>query len=401
MAWHLPFLLLLDQRQGVKEGQRRIGLGRRGQVEGGFRQVEAALGQPHPIKCLGAGDHHPDCVGLSQAHVLAGKDQHPPEDKAGVLTGIDHLGQPIERRIGIRAAQRFDKGADGIIVIVAILVIEHRPALDALLGHAHVHDNDAILVGRGGLYGQFQGIEHTTGIAVGYVHQVGESIIMDVDLQPAIAAVRIGHGVAGNGAEIIVAQRPELKDTAPADKRPVDAEIGVLCGRADENDGAILHPGQKGILLGLVPAVHLIHKEDRPLVIQGAPLLGLFGHPPDIGHAGQHGVQSLKVTAGRVGNDGRQRGLAGAGRPVKDDRRELVGLDGPPQQAARPDDVLLADELVQGLGAHTSGQWRLPFYLFLAGLVKQVHACIVPEDKVSVNCQRCQACPKENRPGQD
>ncbi len=204
---HLGLPLLLHRRQGVEEAQRRVRLGRRGQVERRLGQVEAALGQPHPVERLGAGGHHPDGVRIGQAHVLAGQDQHPPEEEARVLAGIDHLGQPVERRVGVGAAQRLDEGADGVVVIVAVLVVQHRPALDALLGHGHVDDDDPLGVGRRRLHRQLQRVEHAAGVAVGHVHQVGQGIVVHLDLEPAIAPLRVGQGAAGDGHQVLFGQR--------------------------------------------------------------------------------------------------------------------------------------------------------------------------------------------------
>ena len=92
----------------------------------------------------------------------------------------------------------------------------------------------------------------------------------------------------------------------------------------------------------------------------------------DVGDAGEHGVDGDEVGAGGVGDDARQGGLAGAGRAVEDDRAELVGLDGAAQEPPGPDDVLLADELVEGARAHARGQRRLALDQFLAAGVKQV-----------------------------
>ena len=51
----------------------------------------------------------------------------------------------------------------------------------------------------------------------------------------------------------------------------------------------------------------------------------------------------------------------------------MVGLDGAAQQPARPDDMLLADELVQRARAHPRRQRRFLLQPFLVGLVKEVH----------------------------
>ena len=49
-----------------------------------------------------------------------------------------------------------------------------------------------------------------------------------------------------------------------------------------------------------------------------------------------------------------------------------VGLDGAPQQFARADDVLLADELVQRARAHAQGQRGLGLGPFGLGLVEEI-----------------------------
>ena len=332
--------------------------------------MKATFGQADPVKGLGAGGDHADGVGVGQADVLPGKDQHAAKEKAGILAGIDHLGQPVEGSVGIRAAQRLDEGADGVIVVVAVLVVKHRPALDALLGHGHIDHDPAVLAGWGGLDGQLQGVQHPPRVAVGHVDQVGQRVVVELDVEAAIAPLGIGQGVAGNGLQIGLAQGAELEDAAAADQGPVDAKVGVLGGGADEDDRAVLHPGQEGVLLGFVPAVDLVDKEDGPLAVERPPLLGLLGHAAYIGHAGQDRVQRLKVAAGGVGDDGGQGRLARAGRPVKDDRRELVGLDGAAQQAAGPDDVFLADEFVEGAGAQAGGQRRFAGDLILAGVLE-------------------------------
>ena len=73
---------------------------------------------------------------------------------------------------------------------------------------------------------------------------------------------RVGEGLARDGGQGVFGQRFELEDAAAADQRPVDAEIGVFGGRANQDDGAVFHPGQKGVLLGLVEAVYLVDEED-------------------------------------------------------------------------------------------------------------------------------------------
>ena len=246
-------------------------------------------------------------------------------------------------------------------------------------------DADAIAVIGGGfgrgLDGQFQRVEHAAGVAVGHVHQVRQRIVVELDVELAVAALGIGQRLASDREEVVLRERLELEDAAAADQRLVDLEIGVLGGRADQDDRAVLDPRQQRVLLGLVEAVDFVDEEDGALGKLAAAFLRGGDGRADVRDARQHGVDGDEVAARGVGDDARQRGLAGAGRPVEDDGAELVGLDRAAQQPARPDDVLLADELVERARAHPGGEGR--FFLSQLGAtgvekaVRLVHGLIV------------------------
>ena len=241
---------------------------------------------------------------------------------------------------------------------VALFVVQHGAALDALLRHRQVDADHALLIRRRGLDGQLQRVEHPARVAVRHVDQVRERVVVELHVELAVPALGVGQRLPGDREQVGLGQRLELEDAAAADERLVDLEIGVLGGRADEDDRAVLDPRQQRVLLGLVEAVDFVHEEDRALAELPAALLRLRDRLPDVGDAGQHRVDGDEVAAGGVGDDARQRRLARARRPVEDDRAELVGLDRPAQQPSRPDDVLLADELVQRARPHPRGQRR-------------------------------------------
>ena len=59
---------------------------------------------------------------------------------------------------------------------------------------------------------------------------------------------------------------------------------------------------------------------------------------------------------GEAGDDAGEGGLAGAGRAPEDHGGHLIGLNRLAEEAALADEVFLADELIEGLGAHASGE---------------------------------------------
>ena len=123
MIRHLRLPLLLHRRQRIKKGQRRIRLRTGSQVQCRLRQVEAPLRHPNPLKRLPAANHHPHRLRIRQPHIFAGQNGHAPEDKARIFARINHLGHPVQCRVRVRTAQALDKGGDGVVVGIAILII--------------------------------------------------------------------------------------------------------------------------------------------------------------------------------------------------------------------------------------------------------------------------------------
>jgi len=70
-------------------------------------------------------------------------------------------------------------------------------------------------------------------------------------------------------------QPVEHHHLAAGEQRPVQGEAGVLGRGTDQHDRAILHHGQKGVLLGAVEAVHFIDEQQRAALRRA----GGFEHP--------------------------------------------------------------------------------------------------------------------------
>ena len=100
--------------------------------------------------------------------------------------------------------------------------------------------------------------------------------------------------------------------------------------------------------------------------------LGLGHHLADFLDARQHRAEGDEVRLGRVGDQPGERRLAGARRAPEDDRLQQVALDGLAQRLARRQQVLLADELVEGPRAHPLGERHAAAFGLAAGLVEQI-----------------------------
>ena len=49
-----------------------------------------------------------------------------------------------------------------------------------------------------GLDGQFERVEHAAGVTVGHIHQVRQRIVVDLDVELAVAALGIGQRLASD-----------------------------------------------------------------------------------------------------------------------------------------------------------------------------------------------------------
>lgn len=140
---------------------------RGGNVDGGLRNRNARLGPADELRGLKrrVGQHQRHRVG--QAHVLRGVNHNAPRDETRVFPGVNHPGQPVERRVGVASAHGFDERGDGVVVRVAVAVIHYRLFLDARFGHPQRDANRAVRIGRCGERGDFEGVERLARVAVG------------------------------------------------------------------------------------------------------------------------------------------------------------------------------------------------------------------------------------------
>ena len=83
---------------------------------------------------------------------------------------------------------------------------------------------------------------------------------------------------------------------------------------------------------------------------------------------------ALKATnsaCGEIGDQARERRLAGAGRPPEDDRLQEVALDRLAQRPARREQLVLAVDFVERARAHALGERHGPRIDRLIGFVEQ------------------------------
>ena len=130
----------------------------------------------------------------------------------------------------------------------------------------------------------------------------------------------------------------------PRQQRGVEFERRIFRGGADQHHGAVFHHGQKQILLRAVEAMHLVDEQQRALAHLAAGARGVE-HLLQVGDAGKHRGNLLEMQFGRIRQQPRHRGLAGAGRAPEHQRAQRARLQHARQRAVGTQDMILADDV--------------------------------------------------------
>ena len=279
-------------------------------------------------------------------------DYDPAGDEPGILAGMDHLGQPVERGIGIAPAHRLDEGADGVVVGVAVAVVNHGLALDAFLGHGSVDANDPITARRRGHGGDLDRIESLAGVPIGNPGQMSQSLRFGRDTEVSQTALGIAQRPPEQLQQVCLVQWLQLEDLGSGHQRGIDEEERVVGSRSDELHRAAFHVGQQHILLSAVESVDLVNEEQGRFARVAQPVISPLQNPSHLGQIGFHSVEFLEAGFRASGNDLGQGGFTSSGRPEEDEGLNAVGIDGAAEQEARCQQVPLAGVFLQGVRSH-------------------------------------------------
>ena len=150
-------------------------------------------------------------------------------------------------------------------------------------------------------------------------------------------------------------ERFEHQHARARQQRRVQLERRVLGGGADQNDGAVFHHRQETVLLGAVEAMDLVDEQQRALP-QFAAAARFLEHFLQVGDAGEDRGNLLEMQVGRLRQQPRHRGLAGAGRAPEHQAAERARRQHAGQRAVGAEQMVLADHLVELLRAQPVGE---------------------------------------------
>ena len=258
-------------------------------------------------------------------------------------------------------------------MLITVGIVDDRLVLDGLLRHREV-DVDSVAGVGSGEDGELESGESFAGVPVRLFGKVAEGVVVRAHRQVSQAALLVRESAVKEGVQILGGERFELEDLRARDEGGVDVEIGVVGGRSDEAHRSALDVGKEDILLGLVEAVDLVDEENRALIAELGVGARLFDLGANLGHVGFDPVEGLKAGSRAVRDHPREGGLARARWAVEDERGEAVRFDGPAEQFALTQDVLLTGDLVEATRTETRRQrFTVPGRGRLLRFVRRLH----------------------------
>ena len=292
-----------------------------------FRRAEEIIG------VLGRQRHH-QRVRIGHTDILAGKAHEAAQQIERRFPRRQHAFEIIQRRIGVRPAQRLVQRRDQPIMPLAVLVINR---------HAPVQQRRQ----PGGVerFGQL----HRKKL-LDLVEQEAPVTIRRSDERGArLAGQRQRPTLAGFGAikqfgERRFVEPPHDQHLRAAEDGGVQFEAGVFGGRADERHRAVLDDAQETILLGAIEAMDFIDEQQGLLTRPGCvPRFGkqLF----QFGNARKHRRNADETQAHCFGEQPRDAGLAGARRAPQDEAAQRSRRHHAADGAFRPGQMALSHDL--------------------------------------------------------
>ena len=135
-----------------------------------------------------------------------------PGDEARVFAGMNHLRQPVKRRVGVAATHGLDERGNRVVMRVAIAIVNHGFFLDALLGDGQVDVNETIACGRSRERGDFQRVQRLARVAIGHFGKMAQRSFVSFDLQLTQAAFLVAQRPLEQLVKLVFAERAQFEN---------------------------------------------------------------------------------------------------------------------------------------------------------------------------------------------
>ena len=237
-------------------------------------------------------------------------------------------------------------------------------------------------------HGHLQRAQRGARVAVCKGGYHGKALAVYLHALPAEAAF-VCQRAAQHSRHLCGGKRLQHEHLAAREQGRVYLERGVFSGGADEHDAAALHIGQKGVLLCLVEAVYLVHKQNG-LLPETSHVLRALHHGLYLLHAAGHSrkIHKLRLCAAR--NNACQRSFAHTRRAPEYHAGHVVGINKLAQNFPLAQKLLLPEKFLQRARAHAAGQ-RPRHLAAEKRLLLHVHPPFLPRHTGAAKYILCQA----------
>ena len=261
---------------------------------------------------------------------------------SGILAGIEHAGEIIERRVRVGAAHRLVQRGDQVVVAVLRLVVDRRAALQHLLQRRGVED-----LARAWPRAR---LPRPASARRGRRHRPCGPARRAPPRRAAAACPRPPrHGprsrrIAASSSDrnTITRARDSSAALSSKDGFSVVAPTSVTVPSSITGRKLSCWARLKRWISSTNSSVPRPDHATRPRRLE---------HLLEIGDAREDRRDLLEGELGLAGQEARHRGLAGAGRPPEDQAAERAGGEQPRQRAVRPDEMVLPDHLGRACSA--------------------------------------------------
>ena len=149
---------------------------------------------------------------IGKSHILARKTHDAPRDVQGIFTRFQHAREPVNRSVGIGISHRLVERRNQIVMLLALLVVEQRLLLQALL-HRFARDTDRTILHIAVQHDDLQGRKSHTCITVSEHRERFQKIIGNLHLLIA-KTLRRSERTVQKPQDVLLLQCPEHKDAA-------------------------------------------------------------------------------------------------------------------------------------------------------------------------------------------
>ena len=216
---------------------RGVGFFRLAHVDDGVAHGNEPLGRAQLFKSGERRYRNDERVRVCHAHVFARVHHEPPQNNERIAPALNEAERVIERGVGIAPAQALAESGEK--VVIRILVVGERLALDRLLRVGQGYVNAPVRSGRGGEHRQLQGVVRGAKVARAHARDVRDRLLVDlrfVSVKPLAGGERLFQ----RARDLPVGKPPELEHAAARHDGGRHGGVRVFRSGADEDDRALL-----------------------------------------------------------------------------------------------------------------------------------------------------------------